>query len=182
MAVDFEKIWKEFRNKIYSFIRSRVPDNSTAEDITQDVFVRIYEKSASLQSEDKLQSWLYQIARNAIIDYYRTKKTSSEIPELDEIVDDTKNNVLTDLSECLRPMINKLPDHYKEAIILYEFEGKIHKEIALAQGISLSGSKTRVQRGREMLKKILTDCCRFEADREGRIYDFEKKSGDCSDC
>lgn len=80
------------------------------------------------------------------------------------------------------PMINKLPIHYKDAIILYEIDGMTHKDISHAQGISVSGSKSRVQRGRTILKKMLTDCCQFEYDHSGRILDYEQKSKSCTDC
>ncbi len=182
MTINIDKIWAEYRTKIFQFIRSRVEDSSFAEDITQDVFVKILKKIDSLQSEDKLQSWLYQIARNSIIDYYRLKKPLLKLPELPHSIDDSNKNVLEDLSECIMPMIKKLPKHYREAIILYEFDGKTHKDIAHAEGISLSGSKSRVQRGRAILKKMLTDCCQFEYDRRGRVYDFEQKSENCTDC
>lgn len=66
MNISIDKLWDEYRKKIYQFICKRVDDSSTAEDITQDVFVKILQKIDSLQSEDKLQSWLYQIARNSI--------------------------------------------------------------------------------------------------------------------
>lgn len=182
MTININKIWAEYRTKLFRFIRTRVEDSSIAEDITQDVFVKILQKIDSLKSEGKLQSWLYQIARNSIIDYYRLKKPLLELPELPQSIDNSNKNVLEDLSECIMPMIKKLPKHYKEAITLYEFDGKTHKDIADAEGISLSGSKSRVQRGRAILKKMLTDCCKFEYDQSGRVYDFEQKSKDCTDC
>jgi RNA polymerase sigma-70 factor (ECF subfamily) len=182
MSINIDTIWKEYRMKLFRFIRNRVDDYSIAEDITQDVFVKIIKNIDSLQSDNKLQSWLYQIARNSIIDYYRLKKPFLELPELPQSMDDSNKNVIEDFSECIMPMIKKLPKLYKDALILYEFDGKTHKDIALAQGISISASKSRVQRGRAILRKLLTDCCYIEYDRSGRVCDFEQKSKNCSDC
>jgi RNA polymerase sigma-70 factor, ECF subfamily len=182
MDLNIESIWKEYRTKILQFVLSRVDDPGIAEDITQDVFVKTFEKIGSLQRKDKLQSWLYQITRNAIFDHYRSKKSFVELPDLPQAGEDSSMKAIKGLSECLIPMINKLPALYRDAILLSEIEGKTHKEIATAHGISLSGSKTRVQRGRAQLKKMLSDCCRLEFDHRGRLTDYEETHDSCSDC
>jgi len=183
MALNIENIWKEYRERLFQFIKKRVSNLDTAEDIIQNIFLKIYDKIDSLQSKEKLQSWLYQITRNTIIDYYRDKKTTVEISEdLPQPIEEASTKALRELSECLIPMINKLPAHYKDAIILSELKGMTHKEISHAQGISLSGSISQVQRGRGILKKMLTDCCQFEFDHSGRLYDYEQKSKSCVDC
>lgn len=182
MDISTENIWEEYRSKLLQFVTSRVGNPNIAEDIIQEVFEKIFEKIDSLKSGVKLQSWLYQIARNAIIDYYRSNKPILELPELPQPVEDPNAKELKDLSECLLPMIDKLSEPYKKAIILSEIEGKTHKEIAASRGISLSGSKSRVQRGRAQLKKMLADCCRLEFDHHGRFSGYEPKQDSCSDC
>ena len=80
-------------------------------------------------------------------------------------------------------MIDALPEPYREAIILTELEGLTQKELGERLGISLSGAKSRVQRGREQLKQALVDCCKFEFDRRGRVIDCEPRSpGSCEEC
>jgi RNA polymerase sigma-70 factor (ECF subfamily) len=80
-------------------------------------------------------------------------------------------------------MIYSLPERYREALILTEFDGLTQKELAERVGISLSGAKSRVQRGREMLKGMLHECCRFEFDRRGRVIECEPRAEDnCSEC
>ena len=183
MALTFESIWKEHREKLLKFVNIRIGNPEIAEDIIQDVFLKIYIKFDSLQSKEKIQSWLYQITRNTITDYYRGNKHTIEFSEeLSLPAEDAGVKVLQELSECLVPMINKLPALYKDAIILSEIKGMTHKDISSAQGISLSGSKSRVQRGRSRLRKMLTDCCRFEYDHNGRLHDYEQKSRCCADC
>ena len=183
MTLNVESIWQEYRERLLKFVVIRIGNPESAEDIIQDVFLKVHNKIDSIQSKDKIPSWLYHIARNAIIDYYRGKKNTIELPEdLPEPIEDTGLKVLRELSECLMPMINKLPIHYKDAIILSEINGMTHNDISRKQGISLSGSKSRVQRGRVILKKMLTDCCQFEYDHNGRLNDYEQKSVSCVDC
>ena len=174
-------IWKEYHDRLHSFILSRVNESSVADDILQDVFMRILSRIDSLKDCDKLQSWTYQITRNAIIDYYRSQKTTSELPSTLTAPDgESSNTASKDMDTCLLPMIHSLPDPYREAVLLSEIEGKTQKEVAEKQGLSLSGAKSRVQRGRTMLKKMMFGCCSFEFDKRGNVIDYERK-GDC-DC
>ncbi len=84
-----------------------------------------------------------------------------------------------DISTCLMPMIENLPNHYRQAVMLAEIQGRTQKEVAKEQGISLSGAKSRVQRGRAMIKDMMLGCCHFEFDRRGNVIDYERR-GDCS--
>jgi RNA polymerase sigma-70 factor, ECF subfamily len=77
-------------------------------------------------------------------------------------------------------MIQLLPENYREAVILSELKGLTQKEVARLQGTSLSGAKSRVQRGRSLLKNMLAECCRLEFDHRGRLCDYEPK-GEGSD-
>ena len=181
-----EYIWKEYHDKLYSFILSRVSESSVADDILQEVFMRILSRIDTLKDCDKLQSWIYQITRNSIIDCYRTQKKTSELPSMltapeNEISDRARK----DINNCLLPMIESLPDPYRESVRLSEIQGKTQKEVAEKQGISLSGAKSRVQRGRAMIKELMFGCCHFEFDKQGNVIDYERKAGSdcqCEDC
>ena len=178
-----EEIWQEYHTRLRSFIRRKVGDDAVSDDILQIVFLKMHAGLASLKEETKLQSWLFQIARNAVADYYRKRQPVAEIPEwLPQPENDATAKVNRELSECLRPMIEQLPETYREAIILAELQGLTLQEVARLQGTSLSGAKSRVQRGRALLKNMLADCCRLEFDHRGRLCDYEKKDGDCSIC
>lgn len=76
-------------------------------------------------------------------------------------------------------MIQLLPEKYREAVILSELKGLTQKDLAEVQGISLSGAKSRVQRGRVLLKKMVEECCRLEFDHKGRLCNYERKDGAC---
>ncbi|WP_316365587.1 sigma-70 family RNA polymerase sigma factor [Candidatus Thiodiazotropha sp. CDECU1] len=76
-----EEIWNHYHSNLLAFIQKRVNDKTAAEDILQDIFVRIQSRIDTLENRSKLESWLYQITRNAIIDFYRSRKPLEELPE-----------------------------------------------------------------------------------------------------
>lgn len=178
-----EKLWQAYHAKLRAFVLRRVYNDAATDDILQDVFLKMHSGLASLKDETKLKSWLYQIARNAIIDYFRSQKPTADIPEsCSQPEIDSGEKVTQELSECLHPMIQLLPEHYREAVILSELNGLTQKEVAKVQGISLSGAKSRVQRGRALLKNMLAECCRLEFDHSGRLCNYERKDGACDKC
>jgi RNA polymerase sigma-70 factor (ECF subfamily) len=183
MTPTIEDIWAEFAARLGRFIRARVADQATAEDILQDVFVRIHGRLDHLRAPAKLQSWLYLIARNAIIDHYRKNRETSELPE--SLLADPPKEALEvcELRDALRQMIEGLPETYRTAIMLTEFEGLTQQELADRLDISFSGAKSRVQRARGQLRQMLLDCCHFEFDRRGGIVDCRpREKGGCRDC
>lgn len=183
MTPTLENIWHEFAVKLGRFIRARVTDPATAEDILQDVFVKIQARLDSLENPAKLQSWLYLIARNAIVDHYRTRKETTEVPETLPAEAPEDDVELKGLKASFRRMIYSLPELYRDALVLTEFEGLTQKQLAGRLRISLSGAKSRVQRGREQLKAMLNECCTFEFDRRGRVIECApREKGGCQEC
>lgn len=177
-----EKIWLEYHNNLLAFIRSRVASD-VAEDILQDVFVKLHTQIDSLKDNTKLESWLYQITRNAVIDYYRSKKPIEKLPDwIGETQSGENENTRQELSSCFESMITHLPDKYRVAINLSEIKGITQKEVAKLENISLSGAKSRVQRGRTLLKNMLFDCCQIEVDHNNNLISCEKKDGTCKFC
>lgn len=177
-----ENIWFEYHKKLSTFIRSRVA-NDVADDLLQEVFVKIHTWIKSLKEDTKLESWLYQITRNAVIDYYRSSRPTENLPEwIEQIKPDEVETVRRELSSCLEPMIKQLPDKYREAIQLSEIERKTQKEVSEIQNISLSGAKSRVQRGRALLKAMLHDCCEFEFNQNNHLISYKKKDRDSKFC
>jgi len=186
-----EKIWENFCCRIKSFIRKRVSNASAAEDIFQDVFLKIHSRIDTLKDDTKIRSWVYQIAQNTIIDYYRKHKAdpvdieSLLINELEEF-EMSRNKPAADgiliseeveiseeekIASGIKEIAESLPEKYAQAILLVEFEGLPQTELAKKLGISVSGAKSRVQRGRQMIKDALMRCCHFEFDKYGTIID-----------
>ena len=173
MTVALESVWDQFSDRLRSFIRARVADEDAVEDILQDVFVRIHAKVGTLQDLGKLESWLYQITRNVIIDYYRSRRPTEQLPETlgssEEVYEEA---LVTRLASDVREMVEALPEPYREALVLTSYEGLSQKELAKRLGLSYSGAKSRVQRARERVKDMLMTCCHFEFDRRGTVIDY----------
>ncbi len=185
MMVASEQLWETFSIPLQQFIQRRVPDPHSAEDILQDVFLKIHTHIDALHSRDRVAAWIYQIARNAIADYYRLRQQTSDVPETlaapDDLVDD---DVVQDLLPCVAAMVDALPEAYHEALRLTEYEGLSQKELSERLGISFSGAKSRVQRARAKIKEQLLECCHFQFDYAGRIIDYQPRCACCasSDC
>lgn len=176
MQDDLTQLWLEYHVKLHDFIECRVSDPMLADDILQDVFLKIHANIEHLKSKEKIRAWIYKIAANAIIDHYRTHKPVAELPEtLSAFEDDSCEEERNEIMTGLRSIINSLPPHYAAAVMMSEFEGLTQQEIASRLGLSLSGAKSRVQRGRSLLKERLLECCRFEFDKRGRPIDYERK-------
>ena len=181
--MNIEQIWKEYHTVLHRFIQSRVGDMAATDDILQEVFIKIYSRIDTLKENSKIQSWIYQITRNAIIDYFRARKKTEELSEDFPApgIDETEK-ARQEIATCLLPMIQNLPEIYRQALMLSEIELLTQKQFAEKQGISLSGAKSRVQRGRTMLKDMLLECCHFEHDHKGKVIDYEEKKGKCQKC
>jgi RNA polymerase sigma-70 factor (ECF subfamily) len=177
-----ETLWRNTSDQLLAFIRSRISDPIQAEDILQDIFLKMYERVHTLRDNQKLESWMYQIARNAIIDHYRTHKPLETL--IEEIPNPTSNDQQTrqEMASWLLPIITILPDTYREPIRLSEIEGWSHQKIADHLDLSLSATKSRVRRGKRLIKDALTDCCQFEIDQRGRVVDYERRADTRSFC
>jgi RNA polymerase sigma-70 factor (ECF subfamily) len=168
-----EQIWKDFSAALRVFIRRQTSDAHLADDILQEVFIRIHAGIDSLRDETKLRSWVYQIARNTVIDHFRKHRAAheelGEIPVCENCEEETPEQ---EIASGMRAMVEELPDIYKHALLLTEF-GKISQtELARKLGVSVSAVKSRVQRGRQLIKDNLMKCCHFEFDRYGTIIDI----------
>jgi len=187
MSVSTEHLWQTLHDPLLAFIRKRVADQESAEDILQDVFLKIHKNIATLRNEKKLESWVYQIARNLIIDYYRrrTPTTSWDDVELPLLLEEEpEDDVRASLVPAVLAMVDCLPAPSREALLLTDYQGLSQKELAQQLGISFSGAKSRVQRARERIKQLLLECCHFEFDRLGRVIDYQSRCSCCaaSDC
>ena len=168
--------WQDYRAALVRFVRSRVNDAGTAEDIVHDVLVKAYARRDTLRSEEKLDAWLFQMTRNAIVDHYRARRPSEEVPD-DLVAPESEGSAREELARCLTSLITHLPEGSRKAIELSELQGLTQKETAARLGITLSGAKSRVQRGRAQLHDMLMECCRIEQDVRGGIVDYEPSGG-----
>lgn len=87
-----------------------------------------------------------------------------------------------ELATCLRPMVERLAPLYREAVLLVDLQGLTHAAAAVRLGLSTSGTKSRVQRGRRALEGMVRDCCRVQLDAGGRVMAFEARRHSCRPC
>ncbi len=195
MAKTTEELWRLVHDGLRAFIAKRVNDHGHVDDILQDVFVRVHRQMDPVNDPRRLVPWIYQITRNAIIDHYRKPgrqrevlaglssglEVLNEVPMTFETTVDAAE-LRAELAGCLRPMIDQLSQDYRDAITLVELKGLTQQAAAKQMGISLSGMKSRVQRGRARLKQMLDDCCLIELDRRGGVVEYRTRASGCDSC
>jgi RNA polymerase sigma-70 factor (ECF subfamily) len=178
---ELETLYVHFKDRLCRFICSRMPGDAEAEDIVQEVFLRIHTHLDTIREVDKIEGWMYQVARNSITDYYRRQQRLTGLVELP--VEDTypEKDAAESLAPSVRELVDTLPEPYKQAILLTEYQGLSQKELAETLGISLSGAKSRVQRARQKIYDELMNCCHFEFDRRGALLDYCERCCCCDD-
>jgi len=183
MPISTEQAWNQFHIPMQHFILNYTHNEAVTEDILQDVFLKMHVHIQTLNDEKKLQSWLYQITRNTIYDYYRSQKNTFALPETFDMPEEpTQEDVAQKLLPCLKAMVDQLPLPYREAILLTEYDGLTQRELAERLNLSFSGAKSRVQRAREKLKQMLLACCHFVLDRRGGIIAYHPRNECCLTC
>lgn len=175
-AVEIESLYQRIR----AFVLRRVNSAADAEEIVQDIFLKMQEGLPRLRDGDRLVPWLYRIARNRIIDHYRTRKT--EVPPVD-LADDAgaeaDASAREEVGGCLRHFLNSLEESDRAILQLVEFEQKTQKQAAERLGITLTAAKSRHQRAKKRLRDNLDSCCTYLFDRRGRVIDYTPKDEPC---
>lgn len=173
--------WRDLDAKIRPFVARRVGASADVDDVVQDVLFRIQRGVSGLRDDQRFGPWVYQVARSAIADHLRTRMrhplASTEPPEVDSsgVRDEGESEAERELALYVVPFIAALPSPYREALTLTELEGLTQREAAEMIGISLSGMKSRVQRGREQLRRSLEECCHIATDARGHIIAYERR-------
>ncbi|MDM4018426.1 RNA polymerase sigma factor SigZ [Roseiconus lacunae] len=170
-----EEIWRQLGDQIRSFFAARIRDHQTVEDLLQEVFVRIHSRLESVEDHQRIRPWIFQIARNLLTDHYRARsREASPLAEEIECDCEIEPRLEDTVIGWLPQMLDQVPDKYRVALKLYELEGLSQQQIADRLDLSLSGAKSRIQRGRRKLKEVLYDCCSFEHDRRGNLIGFSR--------
>lgn len=177
----FEEVFATYEKPIYHYVLKMVEDESAAEDLTQEVFLKVHKGLARFEGRSKLSTWIYRIATNTCLDHFRTaahKKGKSTIslhdedapgcgceqPADDRPVDDTV--VREEMSCCVREFVEELPEDYRAVVVLHDFQGLKNREIAEILDCSLDTVKIRLHRGRRKLEGALGTGCEFYRDED----------------
>ena len=174
-------IWSEFSESLKRFILSRVKNEDATNDLLQEVFIKIHLKINTIKKQESIKSWVYTITNNVINDYF--KKNSKTVHLVSEIsVSENETHYEHSAIDCLKPLVKNLPSTYREAVLLSEIKGMKQAEVAKTLNISLSGAKSRIQRGRDLLKQGFIDCCDYKLNESGHLTGEHQSKENCKVC
>jgi RNA polymerase sigma-70 factor (ECF subfamily) len=174
--------WSEIENRLRPYVARRVASSADVDDLLQEIFVRMQRGLSELRDGERFGGWIYRIAEHVIIDSARARARNPVVPsaQLPDGCDiesgDDIDALQSDLGDCVALFVARLPSPYREAITLTELEGLTQKDAAEMLGVSLSGMKSRVQRGREKIRDMFDECCRISVDCRGRVVECEPRA------
>lgn len=182
-TIAIENIFSEIYGKLFGYISKHVKNKNDVNDIIQDTFIKVKTNIESLKNPAKADKWIFQIARNTMNDYFRKQKRYFENEDnyqeiyINENVfedEDIKSKIrIQNFSEYAGFIVSELPEKYRKAVYMKYIRGFSMKELAEELDISVSGAKSRVQRGRKMIKEIILKCCQVSTDKYGNIVDYK---------
>ncbi len=179
MKENISKIYERFRKPLFYFILRKISNKDIAEDLLHEVFIKAYEKFDTLEDEEKIQSWLYKIASNTIIDYFRKKQISSTEHTDLFFEEEIEESVLSELSCCLSTLLNELPKNQKNILEAVYFKEMSLLEYSQINNINISTVKSHSKRAKDKLKKVFDDCCIFQKNNKKEIIDYKHKDNKC---
>ncbi len=166
-------VFQEYREILARYIQSKVKDPIDSEELLSEVMMKIYDHCEKVEGIRNTEAWLITIARNTVTDYFRKqqKHQTTVIPVQIAAVEEP--GFMQELEECVPSLIARLPEKYREPLAAYELKGISQKALAAQYQMSESGMKSRVQRGRKMLKELFTQYC-------GHLIEEQESCGDCN--
>lgn len=186
---DFQNIYTAFNKKVRRYL-ARLAGETEADDLTQEVFIKVGQGLKDFRSESKLSTWIYRIATNTALDHLRSRSLKQiEVPSMDSGKEEEdkyiplqrkmssidQQLIQKEMNTCIRNVIKKLPEEYRTVIVLSELEEFKNNEIAEIIQVSLDTVKIRLHRARAKLKKELENLCCFYHD-ERNVLSCDLKS------
>ncbi len=194
---NFQAIHAFYRPRITRYLERLVGQNE-AEDLTQEVFVRVSRGLPDFRGDAKLSTWIFRIATNVATDRLRSRsfqETRSDkattnhegsVDDADALPDEKspsleRQRMRGEMSSCVHSYINTLPENYRAVVTLSDIEGLTNQEIADVLGLTLDIVKIRLHRGRARLREKLRTGCRFDRDDEDVLVCDPKADPDRTD-
>ncbi|WP_061033825.1 RNA polymerase sigma factor SigZ [Vibrio splendidus] len=187
-SLDLEQVWAEYQQTLKAFLHSKVSNSADVDDLLQEILIKTFQNLHKVQDASSVKSWLFQLANNTIIDFYRKharQQRDSKIDADDLWFADLDHNeeFKQNLSLCIEPFIQALPEQCAALLLAVDIKGQSQKEIAEAQNISYSTVKSRVQKSRGDLKNLFEQCCNLSLDKQGNVIDCDlKPESGCGNC
>lgn len=179
----------ELAAAVHSFVSGRVRDRADVDDISQETLLRLYRNVHTLRDAGALEGWAFQIARNAIADHFRApeRRATPVAPDLvadllPASVDSLRDDSAEDLARCVSGLLSRVPESYRQALELTDVRGMTQGRAAAELGLSTSGMKSRVQRGRRLLRQEVASCCQVALDSGGAVAELRPRGSDTDIC
>lgn len=189
LHVDPTAVWSSLATDLRSYVRRRVADDAVTDDLLQEIFVRIQERAGQLRDDSRIAPWVFRIARSIVVDHQRKSARDGVVelqddrlgvrPEVDDEEDAEAESANLALARWLATMVETLEEPYAEAVRLVDLEGMSQTDAAAQLGLSYSGFKSRVQRGRAKLREVLDQCCAVAVDVRGGVIEIVPRGGCC---
>ena len=174
------QVWKSYSEDLKRFIISKVKNSTIADDILQDTFIKIHTKLHTLNDITKIKPWCFTVARNSILDYWKSTNQTFEIANFEaetEIVENSHTE-----QDCLKAILKNLPKKYRDPLFLSDIKGLKQQEVADQLQQTLSTTKSQIQRARKLIAQGFMDCCGFVMNTEGNLMGEIKEKEDCKVC
>jgi RNA polymerase sigma-70 factor (ECF subfamily) len=180
MGHDAASIWEACSGKVRGYLRHHLRSAADVDDVLQEVFLRVHRNARRLDGETHLSGWLFTVARSALVDFQRRRRGPLPVP-VEEGDGEAELAEHSGIAAGLRELVASLPEGYARAVTLVDLEGLPLKEASEHLGLSLSGAKSRVQRGRRLVRDALLRCCHFVVDRYGTILEAQAACCCCAE-
>ena len=173
---DISSLWLKYKSGLTYYIFKKVKNEEIANDLSHEVLMKIYNSCCSSVNIKNVKSWMFQIAHNTTIDYLKKQsKFSDNVPEN---YDNYDYDVYQEANDIIKPLIQLLPEKYATPLQLSDIEELKQKEVAQKLNLSLTATKSRIQRARNLLKDKIIECGNLEKDDKGNLISLEIRS-DC---
>ncbi|WBL24586.1 sigma-70 family RNA polymerase sigma factor [Zunongwangia sp. HGR-M22] len=160
------EIWEKYHIEFYFFILKRVKNEEHTNDILQNSFIKIHKNLDKLKNPGKLKSWIFQIIRNEINDYFKDSVYCVRDIRFQNSEEDS--SPFTQVC-CFDKFLNELPEKNRRLMKLVYVDGKPQKEAAELASLSLANAKALIRRSKKIMKNRFKECCKYETNTEGKL-------------
>ncbi|WP_375748318.1 RNA polymerase sigma factor SigZ [Vibrio sp. HN007] len=180
--MNVEKVWSEYQSSLRGFLHKNLSNQDDVDDLLQDIFLKTYKNFSTINDSNKIKPWLFQVTNNAIMDFYRQRAKEEGVADEELWHKEPEEDIKRELSMCVAPFINSLPEEDAALLTAIELEGMSQKEYAENHGLKYSTLKSKVQKSRKQLHGVFSECCDFTLGSKGGVVDYQAKKKGCSGC
>ncbi|MET2985882.1 sigma-70 family RNA polymerase sigma factor [Aureibaculum conchae] len=182
-------IWKTYSDDVQRFILSKTKDETITDDLLQEIFIKVHTKISNVQDLTKIKSWLFTVANNTVMDYFRaTKKNHVTLDDniakkdIEDFDNQTADFYEHTEHDCLYGIVKSLDKKYRDPLFMSDIQGYKQQEIAEILKLPLPTVKSQIQRARKMIAQGFMDCCGYQLNEKGKLVGEIKSKEDCKVC